>query len=91
MADLGKFVQNVHGNHFIPNTVLVDCTSDSGIASHYYDWLRRGIHVITPNKKANSGPLDQVALNKWLQVWTIIVRRFVNLTPYVALFFMSHQ
>lgn len=55
-----KFVQHVHGNHFIPNTVLVDCTADSYIASHYYDWLRKGIHIITPNKKANSGPLDQV-------------------------------
>lgn len=59
-ADLEKFAQYVHGNHFIPNTVLVDCTADSHIASHYYDWLRRGIHVITPNKKANSGPLEQV-------------------------------
>ncbi|CAL5375273.1 unnamed protein product [Camellia sinensis] len=59
LADLEKFVQNVHGNHFIPNTVLVDCTADSSIPSHYYDWLRRGIHVITPNKRANSGPLDQ--------------------------------
>ncbi|XP_074282325.1 bifunctional aspartokinase/homoserine dehydrogenase 2, chloroplastic-like [Silene latifolia] len=58
-ADLQKFVQHVHGNNFIPNTVLVDCTADSFIASHYYDWLRRGIHIITPNKKANSGPLDQ--------------------------------
>ncbi|KAG5559657.1 hypothetical protein RHGRI_009249 [Rhododendron griersonianum] len=67
VADLGKFVQNVHGNHFIPNTVLVDCTSDSGIASHYYDWLRRGIHVITPNKKANSGPLDQYLRLRALQ------------------------
>uniref|UniRef100_A0A1J3ECP2 Bifunctional aspartokinase/homoserine dehydrogenase 1, chloroplastic n=2 Tax=Noccaea caerulescens TaxID=107243 RepID=A0A1J3ECP2_NOCCA len=58
-ANLDKFTQQVHGNHFIPNTVLVDCTADSAIASHYYDWLRKGIHVITPNKKANSGPLDQ--------------------------------
>ncbi|CAI9754276.1 unnamed protein product [Fraxinus pennsylvanica] len=58
-ADMQKFVQRVHGNHFIPNTVIVDCTSDSYVASHYHDWLRRGIHVITPNKKANSGPLEQ--------------------------------
>nr|VDD48962.1 unnamed protein product [Brassica oleracea] len=58
-ANLDKFTQQVHGNHFIPNTVLVDCTADSGIASNYYGWLRKGIHVITPNKKANSGPLDQ--------------------------------
>jgi len=59
-ADLEKFVQHVHGNHFIPNTALVDCTADSVIAGYYYEWLRKGIHVVTPNKKANSGPLDQV-------------------------------
>nr|GMD68767.1 bifunctional aspartokinase/homoserine dehydrogenase, chloroplastic-like [Ipomoea batatas] len=58
--DLEKFVEHVSENHFIPNTVLVDCTADPYIASHYYEWLHRGIHVITPNKKANSGPLDQV-------------------------------
>ncbi|XP_075648465.1 bifunctional aspartokinase/homoserine dehydrogenase, chloroplastic-like [Castanea sativa] len=66
-ADLQKFVQHVHGNHFIPNTVLVDCTADSAIASNYYDWLRKGIHVITPNKKANSGPLDQYLKLRALQ------------------------
>ncbi|XP_021762687.1 bifunctional aspartokinase/homoserine dehydrogenase 2, chloroplastic-like [Chenopodium quinoa] len=66
-ADMQKFVQHVHGNHFIPNTVLVDCTADSYIASHYYDWLRKGIHIITPNKKANSGPLDQYLKLRSLQ------------------------
>ncbi|CAN1309799.1 Bifunctional aspartokinase/homoserine dehydrogenase 2, chloroplastic [Linum perenne] len=60
VADLEKFTHHVQGNHFIPNTVLVDCTADAAIASHYYDWLRKGIHVVTPNKKANSGPLDQL-------------------------------
>lgn len=67
VADLEKFVQHVHGNGFIPNTVLVDCTADSVVASHYYNWLRRGIHVITPNKKANSGPLDQYLQLRALQ------------------------
>ncbi|XP_074320417.1 bifunctional aspartokinase/homoserine dehydrogenase 2, chloroplastic-like [Silene latifolia] len=66
-ADLQKFVQHVHGNHFIPNTVLVDCTADSVIASRYYDWLSKGIHIITPNKKANSGPLDQYLKLRALQ------------------------
>ncbi|KAM7493177.1 hypothetical protein LguiB_027786 [Lonicera macranthoides] len=66
-ADMEKFVQHVRGNHFIPNTVLVDCTADSNVATHYYDWLRRGIHVITPNKKANSGPLDQYLKLRALQ------------------------
>ncbi|KZV50899.1 bifunctional aspartokinase/homoserine dehydrogenase 1, chloroplastic-like, partial [Dorcoceras hygrometricum] len=66
-ADIHKFVQHVHGNHFIPNTVIVDCTADSYVASHYHDWLCRGIHVITPNKKANSGPLDQYLKLRTLQ------------------------
>lgn len=67
VADLEKFTQHVHGNNFIPNTVLVDCTADSSVASCYHDWLRRGIHVITPNKKANSGPLDQYSKLRALQ------------------------
>jgi aspartokinase/homoserine dehydrogenase 1 len=66
-AEMEKFVQHVRGNHLIPNTVLVDCTADSRVATHYYDWLRRGIHVITPNKKANSGPLDQYLKLRALQ------------------------
>nr|XP_027190637.1 bifunctional aspartokinase/homoserine dehydrogenase 2, chloroplastic-like isoform X3 [Cicer arietinum] len=67
VANLEKFLQYVHGNHFIPNTVLVDCTSDSVIASNYDDWLRKGIHVITPNKKANSGPLNEYLRLRALQ------------------------
>ncbi|KAF6152315.1 hypothetical protein GIB67_005969 [Kingdonia uniflora] len=67
VADLEKFAHHVHGNHFIPNTALVDCTADSNIAKHYYDWLRKGLHVITPNKKANSGPLDQYLKLRALQ------------------------
>ncbi|KAF3440156.1 hypothetical protein FNV43_RR18434 [Rhamnella rubrinervis] len=67
MADLEKFIHHVHGNHFIPNTVVVDCTADSLIASHYNNWLRKGIHVVTPNKKANSGPLDQYLKLRALQ------------------------
>ncbi|KAG2634191.1 hypothetical protein PVAP13_2NG221500 [Panicum virgatum] len=60
-ADLANFVRHMSDNHVFPNKVLVDCTADTSVASHYYDWLKKGIHVITPNKKANSGPLDQRA------------------------------
>uniref|UniRef100_A0A7N0RBT8 Homoserine dehydrogenase n=1 Tax=Kalanchoe fedtschenkoi TaxID=63787 RepID=A0A7N0RBT8_KALFE len=67
LADLDKFALRVHGNHFIPNTVLVDCTADADVASHYYDWLQKGIHVITPNKKANSGPLEEYLKIRSLQ------------------------
>lgn len=40
--------------------MIVDCTADADVAQHYEEWLRMGIHIVTPNKKANSGPLDQV-------------------------------
>lgn len=59
-ADLDQFAQHLLENHFFPNKVVVDCTADTEVANKYYEWLRRGIHVITPNKKANSGPLDRV-------------------------------
>jgi len=56
-ADIGKFVDHLHVDH-LPHTVIIDCTADEGVARHYADWLKAGIHVVTPNKKANSGPLD---------------------------------
>ena len=34
--------------------MIIDCTASEDIARHYVDWIERGIHVITPNKKANS-------------------------------------
>ncbi|KAL5206276.1 hypothetical protein ABZP36_034485 [Zizania latifolia] len=66
-ADLASFVRHLSENHVFPNKVLVDCTADTNVASHYYDWLKKGIHVITPNKKANSGPLDQYLKLRTLQ------------------------
>ncbi len=38
----------------LPHTVIVDCTSNEQLARRYVDWLSRGIHVVTPNKKAGS-------------------------------------
>ncbi|MFI4890073.1 MAG: bifunctional aspartate kinase/homoserine dehydrogenase I [Steroidobacterales bacterium] len=54
--DLVKFAQHVQAD-YIPHTAIVDCTASADIASNYRAWLARGIHVVTPNKKANSGPL----------------------------------
>ena len=36
-------------------TVLIDCTASDSIASRYDQWMKHGIHIITPNKKAGSG------------------------------------
>ena len=59
-ANINKFTDHLQSIHSIPNTVIVDCTASADVAKHYYWWIKRGIHLITPNKKANSGPLDQV-------------------------------
>ena len=37
--------------------VIVDNTSSDAVADRYGEWLARGVHVVTPNKKANSGAL----------------------------------
>ncbi|KAG8047146.1 hypothetical protein GUJ93_ZPchr0008g12401 [Zizania palustris] len=67
LANLDKFIHHLSENQLFPNRVLVDCTADTSVASHYYDWLKKGIHVITPNKKANSGPLDRYLKLRTLQ------------------------
>jgi aspartokinase/homoserine dehydrogenase 1 len=54
--DLAAFVDHLHVD-YLPHTVLIDCTASSDVAKHYAKWLAAGIHVVTPNKKANSAPL----------------------------------
>src|SRR3984885_2947621 len=55
-ADLARFVEHVRVD-YLPHTVLIDCSADAEVAAHYRDWLAAGIHIVTPNKKANSGTL----------------------------------
>ncbi len=54
--DLEAFEQHVNPDH-LPHAVIIDCTAEESIAGRYAGWLERGIHVITPNKKAGSGPI----------------------------------
>ncbi|MDP9413263.1 MAG: bifunctional aspartate kinase/homoserine dehydrogenase I, partial [Pseudomonadota bacterium] len=51
--DLEAFLGHVQTDT-LPHTVIVDCTSNEQLARRYVDWLSRGIHVVTPNKKAGS-------------------------------------
>ncbi|HET7300469.1 MAG TPA: homoserine dehydrogenase, partial [Oleiagrimonas sp.] len=46
-----------------PHALVVDCSASEAVVTHYADWLAAGIHVVTPNKLAMSGPLD-----RWRQV-----------------------
>ena len=53
-ADVSRFVEHLRLD-YLPHTVLIDCTSSDAIAARYAEWLAAGIHIVTPNKKANSG------------------------------------
>jgi bifunctional aspartokinase / homoserine dehydrogenase 1 len=55
-ADYERFLAHVRVD-YLPHTVIIDCTADESVARRYHAWLGAGVHVITPNKKANSGEL----------------------------------
>jgi aspartokinase/homoserine dehydrogenase 1 len=54
--DLGRLVAHIQAD-YLPHAVLIDCTANQEVADRYAEWLERGIHVITPNKRAHSGPM----------------------------------
>jgi aspartokinase/homoserine dehydrogenase 1 len=55
--DLARLAMHVHADH-LPHAVLIDCTASDDVARLCGTWLERGIHVITPNKRANTMSLD---------------------------------
>ena len=57
-TDLDALVDHIDAD-FLPHAVVIDCTASAEVAARYTEWLRRGVHVITPNKKANTAPLAQ--------------------------------
>ena len=56
-ADLDHFVEHIHAD-YLPHAVIIDCSASAEPAARYERWLQRGVHVITPNKRANSGPFE---------------------------------
>lgn len=55
--DLEAFADFIQ-DEALPHAVICDCSASSKVSEYYEKWLRRGIHIITPNKKANSGPFE---------------------------------
>ncbi|QDZ23982.1 bifunctional aspartate kinase/homoserine dehydrogenase [Chloropicon primus] len=51
----------------MPIPVIVDCTASDYVSDYYQQWMESGVHVITPNKKVNSGPLERYNAVKKLQ------------------------
>ena len=62
-TDLEAMAAHVHAEH-LPHAILIDCSADESVAQRYAGWLERGIHVITPNKHAGSGPWARYAAIK---------------------------
>jgi len=52
-TDLARFAEHIHAEH-VPHAVIIDCSASPRVAECYAEWLAAGIHVVTPNKKANS-------------------------------------
>lgn len=52
-ADMDRFLAHVRVEH-LPHSVVVDCSANEAVARRYVSLFEQGVHVITPNKKANS-------------------------------------
>lgn len=51
--DVKTMVKHVSASYF-PHAVLIDCTTSASLPTHYVGWIERGIHIVTPNKKAGT-------------------------------------
>ena len=55
-SSMKKMIEHLKSGH-LPHTVLIDATASAEIPAHYPDWLRAGLNIITPNKKANTADI----------------------------------
>lgn len=54
---LDTLKQLVGDNHLV-NPILVDCTASESIAMNYGEFMKAGVHVVTPSKKANTASYE---------------------------------
>ncbi|MEB2775734.1 bifunctional aspartate kinase/homoserine dehydrogenase I [Algoriphagus sp. D3-2-R+10] len=57
-TDLDKFIRTMEEMNF-SNSVFVDCTASQSVAELYTQILEAKVAIVTPNKKANSGSMEQ--------------------------------
>ncbi len=55
--DLPGFIKKMDKMN-LPNSAFCDCTASDRVPSSYLDILKLAIPVVTPNKRANSGPFQ---------------------------------
>ncbi|BBI01174.1 homoserine dehydrogenase [Buchnera aphidicola (Nipponaphis monzeni)] len=51
-------ITNIVKKNFLINPVIVDCTSSIKIAYEYSNFIKNGLHIVTPNKKANTNSIE---------------------------------
>jgi aspartokinase/homoserine dehydrogenase 1 len=51
---MAEFLQTV-----APHAIMIDATASEAVSDYYATWLAKGVHVVTPNKKAGSGDLKR--------------------------------
>lgn len=52
--DLQVLSKHLRASH-IPHAVIIESTASEALTPYYSQWLQEGLHIISPNKKANSG------------------------------------
>jgi bifunctional aspartokinase / homoserine dehydrogenase 1 len=52
-TDYAELVRHVKP-FYLPHSVIIDCTASEAVSKLYEGWMKAGLHLITPNKKANS-------------------------------------
>ncbi|GJQ14358.1 hypothetical protein GpartN1_g6149.t1 [Galdieria partita] len=57
-CNLDMFAKHIQDTS-IPHAVICDCTASDVVTEKYADWLAQGIHLVTANKKANSGSMKR--------------------------------
>jgi aspartokinase/homoserine dehydrogenase 1 len=56
--DLKRFSEHIRPAH-IPHAAIIEATASSALAPQYPQWLHSGLHIISPNKKANTGTMAE--------------------------------
>lgn len=66
-TNLKKFVAKMKELN-LPNSIFIDCTASDEVIEHYAEILSSSISIVTPNKRANSGPFESYRMLKLLAI-----------------------
>jgi len=65
-ASLGVLTEHLKAAN-VTHRAIVDCTASDFVPKFYSKWMEQGIHVVTPNKRMNSGKLSAYSAVRALQ------------------------